>query len=325
MRADLWLACSVYCLALPLAAQSMKEEILPPRQLFEYKQVQLQTPPFNSAGNSRCDGSGNLYFKLDSEDFNDANIVKLSPTGDRATVYNQPHDDRELTAYAGYAISPNETLFVLLEMRSGYSVLKFNSKGDVANAISIKVPVGIKLHSLAVLDDGTMFIAGDQAKGTHLFRAIVASTGEIRKILGTGSACDKVGPSQVGQPALPPGDAIGSVDGKFYVLMAEKIFVISRSGVVEDEFKLNKPKAELTPIRLDVSEGHAAIELVRPEKSGAANSTYLVLDLINRNKVGWYIPSSETGTDLVCYTHQDGFIFARIKKDRLELRMAGIK
>ena len=126
-------------------------------------------------------------------------------------------------------------------------------------------------------------------------------------------------------PALPAGDAIASADGNFYFLESDKILKVSRLGVIDEQFKFTKHDLRLTPVRLDVSDGYAAIELIKPDKDGATNSTYLVLDLLNHSEVGWYAPTPDTGTDLICYTRQDGFIFARVKNDHLELRKAGLK
>lgn len=323
--------CLIYCVcSLVLVAQSakQKEQTSSPRQLFMYKRVALQTPTFNDADNSRCDNDGNFYFKLDLEPFNNANVLKLSPLGDRAIVYTQPHEGKELTAYAAYAVSPDTTVFVLLETRLDerleYRLLKFDSEGKVTSVVPLKIPVGVRPRSLAVLDDGTMFIAGEQDK-SRVFRAVFSPTGQIRNILKDGMIQAKMEKSQTDLATFPQGDAVALGDEDFYALTSNKILVISKSGTVDRQIDLNKPKPDIIPMRLDVSGGYAAVELVRPEKGGVLNSTYLVLDLINRSTVGWYASPPEAGTALVCYTRQDGFIFSGVENGRLELRMAGLR
>jgi hypothetical protein len=279
----------------------------------------LTVPGFGFYGEPACDTEGNLFFHLDTGPFNDAKLFRLSEDGQKGTLFNLPPELANKLAYNSFAVSPSGTLYLLGDAidRSGEYLVEFSSDGTVRSTNHLDLTENVEANAFAVFDSGAVLLSGyfnrsapESIRGQN-YIAIFQPSGKLAvRIERDFGKTDDV------SKALAQAVVALGPDGNAYAMGKNEILVISESGQVVRRLpfkkpELKNPQQQWAVTRLNVTQGVVAIVLTGydPQKHDPAQREYLVLSTSTGDLVGLYAPSSETGTEDVCFSQSNGFIF----------------
>lgn len=284
-------------------------------------------PYFGYNNFAKSDNRDNLYFQpVESS----TAVLKLSASSFEPTPYRLPDDLKEKLNFLDFAVTPGGTVWVLADSldHAGTSALEFNSKGTLGRRIDLDLASGVNIHNFLASDQGILLLSGiygevaDKALRGHRFAVLFDQSGKLVKKLGEeGSPVDL---SRLREGPLEGGATTGE-DGSFYLLDADHLIVLNPAGVVVDRIAITKPRADLGTAGLYVSEGLAAIRLVKLAKDHSVTMTYLVVDLSTKENVGWYGGDTSMGDDAVGFSRKAGFILFHAEQGMVHLITATLK
>ena len=300
-----------------------------PRPLTASSTHILQVPSFGADGDVRCDADSATYYHLFAGSFRRTAILRLSVSGDTSTLYKLPDDLADTTSFIDFSVSPDGSVKALVgdkEFRP--MIFDFDSDGNVSSQAKLEVPQHVVGEHIAAFPNGTMLFYGfyghDAAKDLigKRYVGLFKPSGQLLKRL------DKLdlGEMKLDQRAthLPEGGAVIGRDGNLYVLTADKVLVLSPSGQIQRKITFTKPDPGFSANTVRYSDGLLAISFAKPGKP-ETEFQYLVLNASDGEPLGLYKPSEETGNNSVCFSRHDGFLFFRVKDNRISFITAPLR
>lgn len=287
------------------------------RTLVVAKRRIIQGPTFSQEGEAQCDDDGNLYFHVeDGVSSMDPTILKIGHSGDDHQLYRPQQDKSVSFRFLAFSVTSDGRPWVLtiawIDGKASIVVLGFADDGTVAHNIALEVPPGFQPRQFAVFDDDTFFAAGSISSGSESqaparsFAALFEPSGKLTKTIDL-----DLSKLRIQKGKIPEGFATTGRDGNLYLLLTDKIVVISKSGEIAREILYSRP-LDGAPTRLAVSAGRLAVWLSTPTKTHRRIETnLLLLDRSTGEEIGFYHPSDELGNNPVCFSSEGGFTFMR--------------
>lgn len=273
----------------------------------------IQVPLFDEL-ESQCDRNGNLYFHLDTGNYNDVNVLFLSADGKQGHKFLLSETtEKEKPSFQNLSLSPSGELYVLTLLNTEYQVITFDDDGVSRHPVTLQVPDHVNNSKFLAFDDGATLFRGffnadapSKSRGKS-YTAIFEPSGKLRREL----------PKEVNEQ-LREGEQIGDLrdgavatgeDGNAYVLASNRITVVSENGQLVRSFGVEKPETKALAYKIYVSGGTIALVLKHIERSNVTRDDFLLIDATTGEPFGLYEASPEIGTFDVCYLRQEGFTF----------------
>jgi hypothetical protein len=297
------------------------------RTLYPAGRSNLHMPTFNYIGNARCDSSGNLFFDVSSIIQPSGPFLKVSSDGHHHTYLQLPPEAAK-TGNIKWAVTPDGTLYVLHQDATKYTLLQPKVDGGLSDSMAIEVPESVDLQSFAVANSGYIFVSGaNHIDSVHKKRpgyaAILNPSGKMIRDMSSDAA--ELGPLAEFQPIN--GDVIAGEDGRFYLLTAGKIRVITQSGETQNVFPLKMPDG-FSPMRIDYSNGRISILLyeVAPAAAGHPLTFRAVLLNTQNGEVerSYRFADSVSGS-VVCYNSREGYSLLTVDREGLAREIVPVR
>lgn len=291
------------------------------RLLTATKDTVMAGPTFSSMGESQCDDDGNLYFHVgDGVSFMNPTILKLGHSEDDHELFKPLPDKSASVRFASFSVTADGRVWVLtIEWSEGTPsivALSYDDKGAIASRIPFATPSGFLPRQFTAFTDDTFFVAGEisvgsgSQKSTKSYAAMLDASGRVSREIDLDLSALKI---QKGR--LPEGYTTAGRDGNLYLLLSDKVAVVSRSGKLVRQLPYEKPDPDTVATRLVVSGGHLAIWLATTTKvRRLINYRFLVLDAVTGDQIGLYKPSEELGESAECFSRANGFTFLKFIK-----------
>jgi hypothetical protein len=266
-------------------------------------------PHFSFYDEPDCDNDGNAYFHLNSGTYNTSTILKLSSTLEKSTLFKLSGEYSDGMAYYGFTVTPSGTLRVLAADKKGFYVFDFESDGTMTGRTRLAVPEHADISHFASLDSGVSLVSGYFDKdasaniaGKSFIATFDAAGRQIREV----KYSHKFDLSE-DNLTIQQGSAMPAKDGNFYLLLADRILVISPTGSIERTISLEPPEAHALAMKLFVSNGTLGIVFrARKEHSDDLKTYFVVLYVSTGERLGLYVfPENATG-HVLCYSRKDG-------------------
>lgn len=276
----------------------------------------IQAPPVSYFGESQCDRDGNMYFHSSDSDFRHSQIFRLSSDGSSGTFFRitGKFADADLAGFDNFWVTSDGEVFILASNAREKYVFPFDRDGTVKNPAILRVREDVHLTDFAVFDNGFLFVWGyhDQTNSKDLrgkpYAAVLTESGELVKELSIPTPV--VDLRNLGAPS---DGAVASDAGNLYFLGSDQIIVISVTGEVIRRMKIHKPDPEAVATKLYLSGGMAVIALnkisAKAATRGEVQRSYLALDQISADFIGYYKPSAQLGSNDVCFSRAVGLMF----------------
>jgi len=290
----------------------------------------VAAPDFAGLGTPVCDDDGNVFYHVGRiANYDDSTILRFSSSGDQYQVFKLPPDVAGSGIFGAFNVTPSGKLWISVFNQNGENlVYGFDSKGEVTSRVRYEVPEYLQPRLLAAFETDFFLLKGffATAAGPKLanksYAAILEPSGQVVRELSL-NLPDVDSKSE--RKSLPEGGiAVGS-DGNAYLLLPDRVVVISQSGELVRQLSFEKPDREARATNVYVSGGLVAVDLSRSRKN-AIDTTILVLDANTGDTVGYYEPSKELGNNLICFSRAQGFTFlGPFERDKLKLQTAALR
>jgi len=100
-----------------------------------------------------------MFFHMNTGQYNDGVILKVSSTAKKSTLFKLS-DDYRSTAFSKFTITPSGSLRVLAEDKDGYFIFDFNGDGDMTGHTRLALPGHPSISQFASFDNGLSLLAG---------------------------------------------------------------------------------------------------------------------------------------------------------------------
>jgi hypothetical protein len=303
-----------------------KEEsnLPPPITLSVSSTTKLDIPFFATSGQGRSDDRGNLYFHAATRSYNNSSLIEISRKTSQPNFFVLPDEFAKKTFFESFFVTPSGSVYIVAEA-AGHSriVFEFGPDGEVTRHTTLESPSDVGIETVAVFEDGNFFVLGyhgtdatAEMKGRP-FVGIFDSAGRLVRELKDSNIPKNLSLGETPQTAKPS-EVWSSVadDGNLYLLASDQILVINESGGIVRRIKFQKPENNPAAVKIEVSEGLAAIWLT--DEIGPKRTIRLrleVIDLGTGKVTAIYSPSSELGTNAVSFSRKEGFVFLSSEGD----------
>lgn len=302
----------------------------PPSKVLEVSSTKLvAAPDFGAYGTPVCDDDGNAYYHVGSfASYSDSTVFRLAADEDDHQVFKLPPDAPEGAMFGAFNVTPAGRLWVVAFDRQGKIFgYRFSRDGTVAGRVHFEAPVYLQPELFAAFDNDFFLLQGSFAKAAgpqfagKKFAGLFGPGGvhirelQIKQLAATDAA----------KKRLPEGAISVGSDGNAYLLLPEKILVISQSGQVLRELPFRKREQEDRAGNLYVSGGLVVIALFRARHT-EIETHLLALDANTGDEYGYYEPSPELGNNPICFSRDQGVTFMRRNKDgKVKLQTAMLR
>jgi len=262
--------------------------------------------------------------------YNDSVVMRLDVDTETPTLYKQPPQFAGKVALTDFDVSPAGRVWYLDEMKEGgHTVVAFYADGSVASETHLDTPVGLLVNRFKVAGDSTILVGGFftsyaakelQGKG---YLVLFDKAGRPRKELSKDVVSD-VDLSEASSKFLEGAVASG-LDGSFYVLKDNEIFIISNVGEVVRRISIRRFDEDSHAFRMDLSRNLLSIEFHKPDREGVLHAWFLVLESGTGEPFGFYKSSEDLGDDCICFSSRSGYLFSRLESGRIKLLSAPLR
>ena len=295
----------------------------------------LSVPAFSSWGQAQCDDAHGLYYRpvISGVGPNSSVVMKLDWKSEAPTVYKLPPElGQQRTALMDFFVIPSSHVSFLDQMQDGhYTILTFDSDGDMSSKVDLQILEGLLLDRFAVAEDGVAPVGGFFPKGAakdlqgHQYLGIVDRLGKERRRFES-DALKKLNlvvdaATTIGNPV------VAGNDGNFYYVEGNKVLVISEWGDVVRDMSFDSPSVNAFPVSVALSDGLLSLQFNEKDKSDPhlLRPEFLVLETATGAPFALYRPSDELGTVCLCFSRSEGYLFQKIKNGKLNLLTAELR
>jgi len=302
-------------------------EATTPRELQVSSSKVIGVPLFPAYGFTLADKAGDLFFHLGGGSFSNATIMKLSHSSYEPTLYTPPAEIQHSYNFYQFSVSPDGTLWMLLNAGPELMAASFGSDGEMKGKSTLKLSLDeVNVKDFAALSNGTLFLSGlglGKNKGRSVSFLLNGDSGEEVRQIDADIVPEDLPKSGV---AIHQGDACVGDDGNLYLLHDRQILIINAAGKVVGRVAFDKPLSTLLPVHIIVSSGYAAIWLnTAPNDSHHFETSYLVVDINNREPATWYSAPSGVRIAAVDFSRTDGFEFLVGEKGQYKVLTAELR
>jgi hypothetical protein len=282
-----------------------------------------QMPPPTAMGNTQCDADGDVYFKT-SLGPDETGFMKVSSDGSKYHFYKMPTGDGDSASYQfrGVNVTRGGDLRVLAysSLFQPY-IFSFDPDLNGTEKIRLELPEHVQVQSFASFESGATLVAGyydghaDKKVQGKPYMAVFDASGKLR--ITVSGRFNDVSLSTVHKKLSEGGSSLGE-DGFLYLLRPNEIVVISEFGAVVRRMTFKKSSPEWLAVRIAVSGGLAAVELLKDEGRGKDfGIEFLALDASTGEPIGLYKPEPDLGNNFLCFSRATGFSFMGIKDGKV--------
>ena len=268
---------------------------------------QHSLPHFSFYDQPDCDLDGNMFFHLNSGLYNRSVILKLSRTAEKSTVFKFSDEYTDNTAFYAFTVTPMGTVRILAQDKDGFYVFDFDSDAKMTGRTRLAMPDNTYVSHFAALDNGIALVSGyfnkDAAtnKSGNSFIAVFDASG---RQLGEVKYSHKYDLAE-SNLTIQQGSAVPGKDGNFYLLLADRILVVSAAGSVERIVPFEPINPQALALKLFVSDGTFGIVL-RIRKPNGVETDFLVLDASTGERIGFYTFPEKASGHVLCYSRKEG-------------------
>lgn len=311
-----------------LLTQNVASPLLP-RPLKASGTKQLEVPSFGTYGHTQCDQDLSMYDHLATGAYRHTEILRTSSSGNESTLYTLPDEFARKTVFTDFSVSPRGDVVALVELveKPGHFItVDFDSDGKVSSQAELELPEHIFGDHISVFPNGTRLFVGhftadapSDLKGKRYVGLFQSSGKQLKRLEQLNEAVR--GPQE---NRLSDGDTTIGADGNVYLLTSDKVLVVSPSGEIQRKITFTKPDPDFSAARVQYSEGLIVVSFAKARKTELMFQ-YLVVNASNGDPLGLYAPTEETGSENVCFNRHDGFLFLKVKSNRLNLITAPLR
>jgi hypothetical protein len=282
----------------------------------------VAAPNFSAEGEAQCDEEGGAYFHVgNGQSYMDPTMLKLGRSADDHRLFKVPSEsaDKSTLGFSAFSVTPGGQLWILGILWSGevpfVEAYGFDADGEVGSHIRFEVPPRFLPRQFAAFDNDVFFLAGEISEGDKEHRTTTPFAGmyDASGRLGRKLELD-LGSIRVQKNRLPEGAAVPARDGNLYLLLEDRLVVISQSGALVRSMPFKKRDPEAVASHLQLSGGQAAIWFEKARKTGPIELELLLMDASTGEELRWYSPSQELGNNAICYSRKEGFLFLKFGK-----------
>jgi hypothetical protein len=297
-----------------------------PRELVASTVTPIQVPVFSSDGNPSCDSDGNLFFHLSAGNYGTSPVLRISPDGQKSTLFKAADNDETKPAFITYNVTPLGVVRELAEATDGNVVLEFDSNGKVSSRTKLAMPEHVSGQDFAAFENGTILFYGyfnknadDKLRGQR-YVALFAPSGQLLKRIQDKEQLDLA----VFNTTFQNGAVTLGKDGYIYLARQSEVVVISLSGKIVRRMPFEKNPHDAAVTKISYSDGLLALVL---SSSGEQyiNNRYVIMDSSTGEQRGYYAPSRETSNIDVCFSRKEGFTFIHNIDGKLALINAPLR
>lgn len=299
-----------------------------PKELTASSVKSIQVPVFSSYGAAVCDGDGNLFFHLMAGTYGISPILRISPDGEKSTLYKVSQSDETKPSFMSFNVTPLGVVRELAESTEGNVVLEFDSDGNVSSRTRLATPEHVSAQEFAAFENGSVLFYGyynenapEKLRGQR-YVALFAPSGQLIKVIQDEEKLDL----GVFNTTFQNGAATLGKDGYIYLVRQSEVLVISQSGEIVRRMPFEKNPRNASATKISYSGGLLAIVLSSSGKPGVAVARrYLVLDSSTGEERGYYAPSAQTSNIDVCFSRKEGFTFIHNTDGKMSLIYAALR
>jgi hypothetical protein len=293
----------------------------------ELSSSEYSLPHFGFYDEPQCDQDGNMFFHMNTGQYNDGVILKVSSTAKKSTLFKLS-DDYRSTAFSKFTITPSGSLRVLAEDKDGYFIFDFNGDGDMTGHTRLALPGHPSISQFASFDNGLSLLAGFIPKDSKVdagnsVTAIFDGSGKRVKDVAYSHKFDFKADDDM---TIGQGYSVAAKDGNFYLLLMDKILVVSSTGEILRTVHFERADARSIVTKLFVSDGTFAIlQRIVNAKDGSVKTLISVLYADTGEEIGYYtLPEGSTG-HVLCYSRKEGLTAFGYENKRFTLMNATLR
>jgi hypothetical protein len=290
-----------------------------PRTLEISRETKLGVPGFGYWGWPKSSEDGHLFFNIDEPTSMASAVLELAPSSSDAKKYSLPPDVANKYNFVKFSVTPSGAVWFLTCRKDALDVhaMEIDSDGELGADLKLHLPRGLEPTDFLALEDGRFVIVGfynEQAtedKRGQPFSRIFDKNGDA-----TGGFKFRKGEKlpEVDLAKIRSGPHNGALvqgsDGTLYLLNGTRIYLINPAGEITREIKFDVPADNLVPVNLSVSGNLVAVWLSKEDKEHQVSFNFLLIDLTNREVIGWYEPDPKgTNNMVVGFSREQGFLF----------------
>jgi hypothetical protein len=284
----------------------------------------LGVPAFSYGENVQCDGQGNMFFHA-ARAVNDIVILKLSKD-ESTTLYTLPEDEAKKAYFLAFRVTREGHIWVLAHAAPGKDLYLYQFGGNSTgpDKIRISVPEGLRPDNFVMLADDHVALFGyfdDEApaaqRSKSYFGVFDQSGRLVRDSLSSATHAEI---EQVKSHVADAG-ASQSEDGQTYVLQGESILAVSSTGEMLKKFKVPSPGDGYLASNVFAAGAFLCVKYRKLIANGPFAAEYVLLDRMSGKVLRYYVPNSELGNNLLCFS-EEGFTFLRYENHRVRLLFA---
>ena len=314
------------------AGHRRKEDAPPPprRVLNVSGSSRLDVPFFAAFGHPMSDDRGNLYFRAATRSYNNSTLIGISRKSSQPKFLTLPDEFAQKTAFESFFVTPSGSVYVVAYTADHTRIVfEFNSDGEATRHTTLASPPDVFVDSVAVFEDGNFFVSGYHGSSAppHLkgrpFVAIFDTSGTLIREFRNSEipVTGNLGESSSTTAPAELWSCLGS-DGNLYFLAVDQILVISESSGIVRRIKFMKPDKSAFAVKVEISDGLAAVWLVNIGSDQSSSLQLLTIDLDKGRPLALYSPSNELGDNAVSFSRTEGFVFMQNKDNKIVLLTA---
>lgn len=291
-------------------------------------------PPFQSSGQTQCDGDGNLYFDVSGTPSSRTVVMKVARDGSKYELYSLPAPPSGVRmGFLGFSVTRSGSVRILGLSRVGSEkdahdwathILSYNLDAVAPSDTRLQAPEYLQAKSFAAFESGAVLVSGAFNRKAPLelqgkpYTAVFDPSGKLAAEIRADSAT-----APALSQRLPEGGTVSGEDGFVYLLRSDSVWVISETGSVVRRLPFRKLTADPLATGIFVSKGLAVVVLnTHVDKGKPLKAQYLVLNASTGEMLGRYEPEPALGNNVVCFSRDDGLTFWQVVDGKDVLAMA---
>lgn len=282
----------------------------------------LGIPSFGYGENAQCDSTGDLFFHA-APVANDSVVLKVS-RDESTTMYTLPQDEARKTYFIAFRVMRDGHLWILTHANAASELYLygFGSKADWPDKITLRIPEGLEPDNFVVLRTGHVVVNGYlDAKAGRPSSSYLAEFDQSGRLVRENSGAADDSAIQALKIQVADAAAAEADDGRLYILQGNSIRVLSPSGEALSSIPVPSPGDGYKAGDVYSAGAFLAVKYRKIGKTGPINAEYALIDRSTGQLLHYYLPNSELGNNLVCYS-SEGFTFLRYEKQRVKLLLA---
>ena len=331
----LWFAI-IFLISLATVARAGDEQPnkgQPPIVLAAGSSKVLSLPGFSAETGPQCDPRGNLYFRTGYSELASV-VLRIAAKDGSPTVYKVTDPAADGSYFVAFHVGREGKIAVLMGGKKDEpSVYQFKENDPAGtNRTALEAPEGLDaltVHAFVVLPNDHILLQGYFGKGApkdklgHAYLAEFESSGKLLR-LSLNNVSDELLKSVENWGAKT--ETAQGEDGRTYLLLEDRVVVLSPGGEVERELKLTPPESGYRPDLMYMHGGQLIIGFYLLGGAGKPiqGVRFELLEPSSGEILRTFEGAPELGNNLVCFS-DEGLTFMRFEHGKVKLINAPVK